>query len=200
MSVFILDTRNQKDDFVEVALVKLGHTVVRSKLPFGDVALSTNILNCIDLKSSGGGLIEVSRNRCSKDHNRMKKEIEECINVGGKITFLCFEPGIKDIDDIVNWEVPTFKNDQWRIKYYELGTNKPLTKTQIEKNNIKNYYTKKEKVAKKGDKMTSVNPETLMKSIKTMCTPGHYKEGTKVDFIFTNKKDCGEAIIDILCN
>lgn len=178
--VIIVDTRNQKDDFVVRALEQRGCTIVRSKLPFGDVALSTNILNCIDLKSSGGGLIEVAKNRCSKDHNRMKKEIESCLSVGGKITFMCFEPEMKTIEDIANWEIPHFKADLYKTK--------------------RNTEGKLERVClhKKGQPMTKVKPESLMKSIQTMTTPDHYKVGTKVDFVFVDKNNCAEKIIEIL--
>ena len=76
MTTFILDSRNQKDSFVEKALNDLGHKTSRDfKLSFGDVAKSTNVFNTIDLKSSGGGLIELAKNVCSKDHNRLKMEI-----------------------------------------------------------------------------------------------------------------------------
>jgi len=185
--VVIVDTRNQKDDFVVKSLEKLGCTIVRSKLPFGDVALSSNILNCIDLKSSGGGLIEVAKNVCSKDHNRMKKEILNCLNCNGKITFMCFEPGIKSIEDVVKWEVPKFKGNQYRDKaiYNERG--KIIAYDRI-------------RIHKKGDLMTHVKPETLMKVLKTMTEQDHYKPGSKVEFIFATKENCGELILKILNN
>ena len=50
MAVFIVDTRNQKDSFVVKSLLDRGHRVLRSKLPFGDVALSSNILTLSTLK------------------------------------------------------------------------------------------------------------------------------------------------------
>lgn len=178
--VVILDTRNQKDWFVEKALKDKGCTIIRSKLPFGDVALSTNILNCIDLKSSGGGLIEVARNRCSKDHNRMKQEIENCLACGGKITFMCFEPGMNTIEDIEKWNVPSFKADLYKIKKLNNGTRERIC------------------LHKKGQPMTKVNPTTLMKSIKTMTTQDHYKVGTKVEFVFATKENCAGKILEIL--
>lgn len=178
--IVILDTRNQKDSFVQEALEKLGCKIIRSKLPFGDVALSSNILNCIDLKSSGGGLLELSRNRCSKDHNRMKAEIENCLSCGGKITFLCFEPGMNKIEDIASWKIPTFKGDLYKKKICEDGS------------------VEKVLLHKKGQPMTKVNPETLMKSIKTMTAQDHYRKGFKVDFEFATKQNCGEKILKIL--
>lgn len=185
MQVVIVDTRNQKDDFVVSSLESLGCSVVRSKLPFGDVALATNILKCVDLKSSGGGLIEVAKNICSRDHNRIKKEINSCLAVNGEITFLCFEPGINSIEEVVNWEVPRFKGSLYKDvpKYNERG-------------NVIAYD--RVLVHKKGDLMSRVKPETLMKAIKTMTEPDHYKPGTKVNFLFTTKQNCGELILEIL--
>jgi hypothetical protein len=186
--VVIVDTRNQKDDFVVKALEKLGCTVIRSKLPFGDVALATNILNCIDLKSSGGGgLIEIARNVCSKDHNRVRKEIDSCLEVNGKITFMCFEPGINNIDEVINWKVPRYKANLFK--------DKPIY-------NIKGKICAYERIClhKKGQLMTKVKPETLMKALKTMTEQDHYKPGTKVEFIFATKENCGELILKILNN
>lgn len=204
MSVIILDTRNQKDSFVEASLKQLGCQCLRSKLMFGDVALSTNVLKVIDLKSSGGGLIEIARNRCSNDHGRMKKEIEECLKFGGEITFMCFEPNMTCIEDIEHWEVPRFKGDVWGVKYFNPISKEPLTKLQKEKWE-KAHPTllcdkKRIKLHGKGQLMTQVKPITLMKSIKTMCEPNHYKQGTKVNFVFATKENCGEKILEILTN
>ena len=182
--VVILDTRNQKDYFVEQSFKDLGYAVIRSKLPFGDVALPTNILNCVDLKSSGGGLIEVARNRCSKDHNRMKREIESCLNCGGKITFVCFEPNMKVVEDIANWEIPHFKSDLYK---------KVIFKNEDGEEEIKTIC-----LHKKGQPMTKVSPITLIKSIQTMTAQDHYKEGTKVDFVFATKENCANKILEIL--
>ena len=182
--VIILDTRNQKDYFVEKSFKDLGYKIIRSKLPFGDVALPTNILNCVDLKSSGGGLIEIARNRCSKDHNRMKKEIESCLSCGGKITFMCFEPGMEKIEDIANWVIPCFKSDLYKkIKTKDIDGNEE---------------TKSICLHKKGQPMTKVNPIALMKSIQTMTTQDHYREGSKVEFVFASKDNCASKILEIL--
>lgn len=194
----IVDTRNQKDSFVVKALKDLGYEVERDTLNFGDVAFDNARQIVVDLKSSGGGLIELCRNRCSKDHDRMKREIEKCIKYNGEITFLCFEPNINSIDEVCNWEVPKFKSTVYTMRYYEQGTNKPLTKAIINKDKNIKYYTKREVLHKKGQLLTQVKPETLMKSLQTMCKQDHYAKGKKVNLVFTNKKDCGKAIIEIL--
>ncbi len=126
MADFIVDTRNQKDDFVIKSLAKLGYTCDRLQLYYGDIARKDNILNSIDLKSSSGGLIELAKNILSKDHERIKREIKKCIAYRGKLTFLCFEPGITCIDDIANWEIPTFKSNQYITSYYSKRTNEKI--------------------------------------------------------------------------
>lgn len=193
--IFIVDTRNQQDDFVVKGLQKLGHTVIRSKLPFGDIALSTDILNCIDLKSSGGGLIELARNICSSDHSRLRIEIEKCLAVNGTITFLCFEPNITCVSDIVKWQVPRFKSDIWKTIYVDVQGNVFAKKDLIYHSQ---YFTKHSIAHRKGDLMTQTKPETLMKAITTMSTPNHYKYGVTVNFDFATKENCAEKILEIL--
>lgn len=193
--IFIVDTRNQQDKFVVKGLQALGHTVIRSKLPFGDIALSTDILKCIDFKSSGGGLIELARNICSSDHSRLRIEIEKCLAVNGKITFLCFEPNITCVSDIAKWQVPRFKNDIWKTVY--IGPNKKaFKKSELL---INTEYEIKHIIAhRKGDLMTQVKPETLMKAITTMSTPNHYKYGVTINFEFATKENCAEKILELL--
>ena len=218
----IFDSRNQQDDFVVKSLEKLGHTCHRDfKLAFGDVALSSNVLNCIDLKSSGGGLIELMRNICSKDHIRLKAEINKVVAKGGKLTFLCFEPGITCIDDITKWKMPHFKSTTYKTVWYEKDTNKQVTVTKMKqaftkawKDGLINaygnynesvrafgrnfYYGKKELAHTAGERYSHTKPETLMKALKTMSEPNHYGNGVTIGFEFTTKENCGEKIIEIL--
>ncbi len=221
MADFIVDTRNQKDDFVIKSLAKLGYTCDRLQLYYGDIARKDNILNSIDLKSSSGGLIELAKNILSKDHERIKREIKKCIAYRGKLTFLCFEPGITCIDDIANWEIPTFKSNQYIISYYSKRTNEKISKILINqefakrvKNNkiilkgtyeqglqdfIDKYtYVKSELVHKKGELKTKITPKTLMKAIRTMSEPNHYGEGVTINFDFTDLASCGLKILHIL--
>ena len=196
MATFILDTRNQKDAFVEKSLKELGHDVVRSKLPFGDVAERYDMFNCIDLKSSGGGLIELAHNICSSDHNRMKKEIENCLAVHGNITFLIFEPEIHCLEDVKYWIVPKFKHNIWKKVRYLRGV--PVPKNKVKDGEI--YDIKSVMVHKAGEPMTKVKAETLYKCMKTISEPDHYGKGTKVNFVFTDKNKCGKVIEDLLLN
>lgn len=217
---FLLDTRNQKDDFVEKSLKNLGHSTERATLYFGDIAIKGQLHNCIDFKSSSGGILELLKNICSKDHNRLKREIEKSIKYGGKITFLCFEEGINSIDDIINYKIPKFKTTLWKSCYYEKTTNKKTTKLQINadfnraiKNGSiilnkkydtalqeftkENYYIKKEIAHIKGEPFTKIKLETFIKALKTMTKQDHYSKGIKINFEFTTKKDCGKKIIEI---
>lgn len=196
MATFILDTRNQKDAFVEKALKDLGHTIVRSKLPFGDVAERYDMLNCVDLKSSGGGLIELAHNVCSSDHSRVRNEIMSCLEVNGNITFLVFEPHITCLEDVKNWVSPRFKANMWKKVYTLRGEKVP--KSKLKPNEM--YDVQTVMVHKKGEPMTRVSGETLYKALKTMSEQGHYAPNTKVNFVFTTKKDCGKAIEEILLN
>lgn len=194
----LLDTRNQKDSFVEKALKQLGYDCIRSKLPFGDVALSTNILKCVDIKASGGGLIEVANNFCSKDHARVRREILSCFQADGEITFLCFEPNMTCLEDILKWNVPRFKSDAWQTKY--LIDNKWLTNKEIQAKelDITGSPFMRVKLHSKGDPMTKLSPVTLYKVLKTITAPNRYMQGKTVKFAFTTAEKCGEDIVKFL--
>lgn len=107
--MIMFDTRNQKDGFIYNKLIEQGYAVHRTKLPFGDIALATNILNAIDIKSCGGGLLELANNICSKDHGRLKREIELCGEYGGTLTFLVVNPSVACLDDVETWQPPVYR-------------------------------------------------------------------------------------------
>ena len=198
MAVFIVDTRNQKDSFVVKSLLDRGHRVLRSKLPFGDVALSSNILNAIDLKSSGGGLNKKKKNRFSSDRDRLRREIDLAIEYGGKLTFLCFEPRMHTLEDIAKWNVPRFKSDKWGCRYVDKKTGKIVSQTNAKKYKNGELEYKRVKIQSRGDTMTKVKPVSLMKSIMAMCAPNHYADGFTVGFAFATKTNCGRIIEEIL--
>lgn len=221
MYTFILDSRNQKDEFVDNALKVLGHDTQRLQLYYGDVAVKGDMLNCIDLKSSGGGILELMSNVCSSDHSRLKREIQKAILYGGSLTFLCFENGIKSIDDIINYKMPVFKSTVYKTCYYDKITHKRTKKTDINASFLKkvkggeiilldnypleltkytnnNYYTKREISHKAGDPYSRISLQTFIKALKTMTEQDHYGEGVKINFEFTTKQNCGKKILDIL--
>lgn len=221
MARFILDSRNQDDSFVQLALEKLGHKCDRDfKLAFGDIAENGDMFTCIDFKSSGGGLPELIRNVCSKDHERLKREINKVVEKGGRLVFLCFEPNINCIEDILNWKAPTFKSTSYKTSWYEKESGKKVTKAQVNaaftrawkngsiamwgdytqclRNFVNNFYIcKKELAHTKGTSFTQVKMETFVKALKTMSKQDHYGKGVKIDFEFTTKEDCGKKIIEI---
>jgi hypothetical protein len=53
-------------------------------------------------------------------------------------------------------------------------------------------YYKGRLVANRGDPMTKVKPETLMKSMKTMSKPNIYGKNFTLHFEFTNERECGK--------
>jgi len=218
---FIVDTRNQKDDFVIKSLNRLGHSCSRLKLYFGDIVKKGDMLKSIDFKSSSGGIMELIKNICSKDHIRFKEEINKCINYGGQLTFLCFEDGINCIDDIRNFKIPVFNSTQYKWCYYSKIFNEKISKAKIKSlfdselkaNKIKiygdydyalskyirdNYYLKKEVSHIKGDLMTKVKLETFIKALKTMSKQDHYGKGVKINFEFCSRENSGEKIIEIM--
>ena len=199
--ICIADTRNQVDDFAVKEIEKLGYRVKRMTLPFGDFALLDNLSYAIDIKSSSGGLIELCRNVCSNDHQRLKREILKCADWQGELCFLIVnEDGITHIDQIEFWEVPTFKSDIWvdKYKYHDKWLTRKQILEHIHPNNLSAYERKKFKMHKKGDLMTRVNPKTFMKALKTMSKPNHYGNGFTIRFSFCNRENAGKKIIQIL--
>lgn len=218
---FIVDTRNQEDDFIINSLKELGHNCKRLTLYFGDIVKKGDMLKSIDFKSSSGGIMELIKNVCSKDHIRLKNEINKCINYGGELTFLCFEDGVNCIDDIINFEIPKFTSTQYKWFYYSKFLNEKISKAKIKSlfdkdlksNKVKiygsyeyafnkyvrdNFYLKKEISHIKGEPMTKVKLETFIKALKTMEKQDHYGKGVKINFEFCSRIDAGKKIIDIL--
>lgn len=107
--MILFDTRNQKDNFISKPMTALGYATDRTKLPFGDVALASNILNAIDIKAAGNGLQELAGNICGKDHGRLKREIKKCADYKGSLTFLVVHPTIKSIDEVGAWESECYR-------------------------------------------------------------------------------------------
>lgn len=107
--MILFDTRNQKDNFIREPLTAFGFATDRTKLPFGDIAKATDILNAIDIKSAKNGLQELAGNICGKDHSRLRKEIAKCADYGGSLTFLVVHPDIKSIDEVCNWESECYR-------------------------------------------------------------------------------------------
>lgn len=199
--ICLADTRNQIDDFVIEEIKKLGYEVKRMTLPFGDFAFLDNLTYCVDIKSSSGGIVEIAKNICSSDHDRLRREIKKCFEWNGEICFLIAnEDGIEKLEDLITWKVPHFKSDMWSYKYLYNGKwiSKKQLVTYINEKDISSVQKKRFKIHSKGDIVTLIKPEILMKAIKTMSEPNHYKDGLTVRFAFCSKESAGEKIIQIL--
>lgn len=172
MKICIADTRNQVDDFAVKKIEECGYQVKRMTLPFGDFALLDNLTCAVDIKSSGGGILELAKNVFSSDHERLKREILKCAEWGGEICFLVAnDDGITQLEQLEHWQPPRFKSTA---------------------------YKDGKLIHKKGQPMTKVKGETLMKALKTMSEPNRYKQGLTVRFSFCERANAGKKIVQIL--
>lgn len=193
------DTRNQDDLWACEQIRAQGYEVHRNCLSFGDFALSSEIRLAIDIKSSSGGIVEIARNVCSKDHNRLKQEILKCVSVGGQICFLIAgNHGVTSIADLENWVSPVYKSDQYKAEYFLYSDGTKIAKADLINYGKQEYYCKRTLMHKKGDLYTKVKGETLAKALKTMSEPNHYADGLTVRFSFCSKENAGKKIVEIL--
>ena len=108
--IFIHDTRDQagKHNNVINYLTENGHTVIRSKMYVGDVALFENQLRCIDLKKD---LNEVAGNVCQQ-HDRFQREMLRAKELGIQLVILVEHGrGVRSIDDVEGWINPRLKKN-----------------------------------------------------------------------------------------
>lgn len=108
--IIIHDTRDQtgKHNNVTDYLAAQGHTVIRSKMYVGDVALFENQLRCIDLKKD---LNEVAGNVCQQ-HDRFQREMLRAKELGIQLVILVEHGrGVRSIDDVEGWVNPRLKKN-----------------------------------------------------------------------------------------
>ena len=108
--IFIHDTRDQagKHNNVINYLTENGHTVIRSKMYVGDIALFENQLRCIDLKKD---LNEVTGNVCQQ-HDRFQREMLRAKELGIQLVILIEHGrGVRSIDDVEGWINPRLKKN-----------------------------------------------------------------------------------------
>jgi len=193
------DTRNQDDAWACEQIRAQGYEVHRHTLSFGDFALSSEIRLAIDIKSSSGGIVEIARNVCSKDHNRLKREIFKCVAVHGQICFLVAgNHGITSIADLNNWVSPIYKSDIYKTEYFLNSDGTKIAKADLKDYGKEDYYSKRTLMHKKGELYTKVKGETLAKALATMSEPNHYADGLTVRFSFCSKENAGKKIVEIL--
>lgn len=141
--------------------------VMRSKLPFGDYGIINKMNVLIDTKAN---FLELENN-LTKQHTRFRKEIQGANDFNiGLVILIEEEDYYADLDTFKNWyRVPRWKSDGWKTV------------------NGKRYKTHS-----KGEQMTKVDIDAIVKAMKTM------QDKYAVIFKFTTKEKCGEDIIDIL--
>lgn len=103
--IFIHDTRNKpgKHDNVENYLRDNGHTIIRSKMYVGDIALLHDQSVCIDLKQN---LQEVCSNICQQ-HVRFRNELIRAQEANIRLLFLVqHSRSIRTLSDVRHWKNP----------------------------------------------------------------------------------------------
>lgn len=165
----IEDSRQQvtkhdnKNDYFNKNNIK----VLRSKLPYGDYARIDKMNVIIDTKKD---FLELAGN-LTKDHVRFRKEIIGANDFDIGIVILIEEEDYyATLDVFKDWyRVPRWKSDGWKTR-----------------------NGKKVRTHKKGEPMSEINVDAMVKAMKTM------QEKYAVLFKFTTKDRCGADIINIL--
>ena len=141
--------------------------ILRSKLPFGDYCRVDKMNLTIDVKMSA---LEVFGN-LTKDHIRFRNEIKGANDFGIGIVILIEETDFyATLNTFRQWyRIPIWKSDGWK----KVGERKVRTH-------------------RKGEPMTKVNVDAIVKAMITM------QEKYAVIFKFTTKERCGADIINIL--
>lgn len=167
----IEDSRQQanKHDNKNIYFNENNIKVLRSKLPYGDYARIDKMNVIIDTKKD---FLELAGN-LTKDHVRFRKEIIGANDFDIGIVILIEEEDFyATLDTFKDWyRVPRWKSDGWRTSA----------------NGTSRYRTHR-----KGEPMSEINVETMVKVMKTM------QEKYAVLFKFTTKEKCGADIINIL--
>jgi len=99
----ICDTRQHKVKLWKDTREKfesLGCLTLSSKLPFGDYARMDNLTVAVDTKQ---GFEEVVGNFCSKDRDRVKKEILSAQKHGVELIFLIVDESATCLEDAKHW-------------------------------------------------------------------------------------------------
>ena len=106
--IIIVETREKGNKQILKYFDKVGQDYIISKLDAGDYMLFKQFNTIIDKKD---GLLELSHNLCnSREHDRVKREIERAKNLGCKnFIFLIQDNKIKTVEDIKNWSSPYTK-------------------------------------------------------------------------------------------
>lgn len=136
--LFIHDTRDKigKHRNVDRYIEACGHSIVRSKMFVGDVAVFADQTVCVDLKQ---GLQEVYGNIIS-DHRRFKSEVVRARDNGIKLIVVVEEAGIDDVSHVHEWVNPRAERYKMlheahaagKMLRYKIPTKPPVSSAQLE--------------------------------------------------------------------
>lgn len=158
-----------KNDHILIGFKQLGYSYICSKLFVGDYTLLHNQTICIDRKQS---ILECQQNLMNYEkHKAFRNECDRAYNNGIKLYILIEESGIKNIDDVSNYKIPTYKSNG----YKKINGKSKLT-----------HY--------KGQPIAKFDPKILSKVMKTFEEKHHCK------FMFCDKNDTAKIIIFLLTN
>lgn len=143
--------------------------ITGQKLICGDYSDVLDHSICIDKKSSGSGLLEITQNIC-QDHKRFIAEIERARDCGIRLVFLIQEEEVFSLSDVEKWNNPRYL--QW-LK-------------------VKNCQKVGKMMKYKISKQPPMNGTALYKALNTI------QEKYGCEFVFNRKKDMGKAIIELL--
>lgn len=169
MITIVQDTRekNGKKDHILKQFQNKKINVIRTKLYVGDYSLLNDMSVIIDVKMS---ILELQQNLMNaKKHRAFRDECDRAYANGIKLYILIEESGMKSIDDVANYQIPTYKSN---------GYKKVNGKTTL------THY--------KGQPMAKFSPQTLAKTMKT------FQEKHHCTFLFCDKKLSADVIIYLL--
>lgn len=169
MITIVQDTRekNGKKDHILKQFQNKKINVIRTKLYVGDYSLLNDMSVIIDVKMS---IMELQQNLMNaKKHRAFRDECDRAYANGIKLYILIEESGMKSIDDVANYQIPTYKSN---------GYKKVNGKTTL------THY--------KGQPMAKFSPQTLAKTMKT------FQEKHHCTFLFCDKKLSADVIIYLL--
>lgn len=116
--IFIHDTRDVKGKHknLEEWMEREGHTLVRSKMYVGDIALLRDQSTCIDLKSLG---MQEVYNNIVHSHQRFKDECIRAQEANIKLIILVEERSIHELSEVKFWINPQQKRWDKNHAYHE---------------------------------------------------------------------------------
>ncbi len=170
--VFIHDTRDQpgKHKNLEEWMEREGHTLVRSKMYDGDIALLHDQSVCIDLK--GGGMQEVYSN-IVQSHERFRRECIRAAEAEIQLIILVEDKNLHTLEDVKDWKNPRYER-WWRENGFVVQA--------IKAGKLKNHPM----------------PKSPVPSSRLMGMMDAMEQRYSVKFMFCHPQKVGETVFQIL--